>query len=763
MSYLENDKGLLENLDQRIRGLMSDSKDPEYTVYLQKLLERVRQQKYHADLIAVELDRSYQMYLKRMQINETPEPQINAEEMVKVEMHTDAEICVEEKAQTNVDKSMGAEEKTQTNIERCMDESEQLLHAEETKYFNLVEQVPVVQEVSKQQMAANNTSQLQYQSQPPMPVRTTIQKKSSAEFTIGAAVLSVVGGGFILAALVTLGMTFMEGMVKGLCLYGVSLLFLLVSELVLYRKWPKLGATFSAIGIGGLYLSTIVNYLGLHNFSLWVTLGIIVGITLFVVLLSRRRDSNLYRIIGIIAGYLCFFAVESNISETEFYAVTGMILFWNTLCIVIPVRKTGTGMRITHIVLNTIFAILFMLRVREICDFGEFPILIFIVSSIVILQALFVSQVCALKKKNIEKISAGFLTVYYISSFFYLIMVNTLVYDLLDFRFNAWYCYSSVIAISIISLITILVLSIKKCTGQGHIYLVLSLMLLLIMGCSYQEWDYIGTLLILVLITKSVCCWKKSTAFRIADVYLTVELCLSIASFEGVYVYALLAGVAFSILMICYWQTYYEIILTITLVAYTATNLPFVLQLPAVVGILLVCILAFNNVKRWQGKYILLFNGLALGGQIICFLRLCSPMYQNEYITYLCMLVFGIATIGLTFQEKYQMNFSGKYLVFAIFLTYMAFIVRTNVPVVNSILLMVIALVCVGTGFVTDKKSIRIYGLVMSLVVCGKLVLYDFFKAATLQKTILFFTVGVIALVIASIYIILEKKNSNSR
>lgn len=124
------------------------------------------------------------------------------------------------------------------------------------------------------------------------------------------------------------------------------------------------------------------------------------------------------------------------------------------------------------------------------------------------------------------------------------------------------------------------------------------------------------------------------------------------------------------------------------------------------------------------------------------------------------MLVFGLAVIGLTLQEKYQMNFKGRYMVLAVFLTYMAFIFRTNVRVVNSILLMVIALVCVGTGFVVDKKSVRIYGLVLSLVVCGKLVMYDFFKAATLQKTILFFAVGMIALLIAAIYIILEKKNS---
>ena len=225
----------------------------------------------------------------------------------------------------------------------------------------------------------------------------------------------------------------------------------------------------------------------------------------------------------------------------------------------------------------------------------------------------------------------------------------------------------------------------------------------------------------------------------------------------------LLAGIGISILMIRYWQTCFEIILTATLLTYTVSRLPVILQLPMAVGILLIGILVFNNVKRWRGKNILLFNGLALGGQIICFLKLHSPIYQNEYITYFCMLVFGLATIGLTLNEKYQMSLKGRHMVLAMFLTYMALIFRTNVPVVNSILLMVIALVCVGTGFVIDKRTIRIYGLILSLAVCAKLVLYDFFKAATVQKTILFFAVGVIALVIAAIYIILEKKKINRK
>ena len=97
-----------------------------------------------------------------------------------------------------------------------------------------------------------------------------------------------------------------------------------------------------------------------------------------------------------------------------------------------------------------------------------------------------------------------------------------------------------------------------------------------------------------------------------------------------------------------------------------------------------------------------------------------------------------------------------------IVLTYMALIVNTNVPVINSVLIMLIALVSVTLGFLKKDKPVRIYGLVLSFCTCGKIALYDYWGAPVLQKTVLFFVVGVIALAIAGIYIVLEKNTVNN-
>lgn len=803
MNTIDDRNGVLENLERHVGMLLLESKDHYYTEYLQKLLERVRQQKYQTDLLAAELDRSYEMYVNRMKLagvevdkaqksakvqepvkmqEQAPGEAQETEELVEQQGTVEPQGTVEQQGtiepQEPVEPQGTLKLQEPIELQKPIEPQELIESLELTEAQKSVE----VQETMELQSSVENQIQeavekglsteapdtveapKQADVQPfsvPVPEerKAAPQKQSSTEFTIGAAVLSIIGGGFILAALVTLGMTFAGGIVKGACLYGVALFFLLISELLLYRKLPMLGAAFSAIGIGGLYLVTIVNYLRLHNFNLLVMLGVTLGITLFVVLLSRKRDSVLYRIIAMIAGYLCFLTIERGITDTEFLVVSGMILLMNILCIAFPVRRHYAAIRMVHMFSNSFFAIFFVCRALLVCDVSKLPVLIFVISSMLILQILFVVQRYSYHKEKVKE-QYCFLAVYYFSAVCYLFMVTMLAGGLVDIYGDNWYCYGSAIAVAVISLLSMLALTLKKCSGQEHIYTILNLILLCVMKASGEKWDDIICLLILLVAVKAIGWWKNSVILRVNDLCITVLLCFAVATHEGAQAYALLAGIVLSILLMHYWQTCFEIILTATLAAYTASHLPTILQLPMIVGLLLIGILVFNNVKRWRGKHILLFNGLALGGQLICFLDLHSPVYQNEYITYFCMLVFGLATIGLTLQEKYQMNFKGKYMVLAIFLTYMAFIFRTNVPVVNSILLMIIALVCVGTGFVVGKKTMRIYGLILSLVVCGKLVMYDFFKAATLQKTILFFTVGVIALVIAAIYIILEKKNN---
>ena len=69
------------------------------------------------------------------------------------------------------------------------------------------------------------------------------------------------------------------------------------------------------------------------------------------------------------------------------------------------------------------------------------------------------------------------------------------------------------------------------------------------------------------------------------------------------------------------------------------------------------------------------------------------------------MFVFVLAYLVLTLQERYYKKFKHRELIIVIFLTYMALIVKTNVPVINSVLIMLIALVSVTLGFLKKDKN----------------------------------------------------------
>lgn len=198
---------------------------------------------------------------------------------------------------------------------------------------------------------------------------------------------------------------------------------------------------------------------------------------------------------------------------------------------------------------------------------------------------------------------------------------------------------------------------------------------LLMRSGLYGEWEYAVGLLSMLIVSK-VLSFKKSKIIRVVDALNTILLCLSVISYKRPANILLLIGIVFCVLTIHYWQTFYEILITFTVVFYVTEcmQLPVLLELPFVVGMLLIGILLFNNVKRWHGKNILLFNILALFGQAYCFLGILHPVYQNAYTTFLCMFVFGLATIVLTFQKKYHMDFRGKYVILIFFLIYMTFV-----------------------------------------------------------------------------------------
>ena len=77
----------------------------------------------------------------------------------------------------------------------------------------------------------------------------------------------------------------------------------------------------------------------------------------------------------------------------------------------------------------------------------------------------------------------------------------------------------------------------------------------------------------------------------------------------------------------------------------------------------------------------------------------------------------------------------------------------SNSPVV----LMTIAFANVWTGFKINILEVRKYGLILSLIVCSKLILVDFYLYNFVIKTGLFL-IGIVALAISYVYSKLEQE-----
>ena len=307
-------------LEQQAREYLMQSKDPIFTQYVQQLIPRIQKQPQYVEQLQAELDKSVEYWHQRQKLDAERAESAAAGQ-------------VQETVQPTTQKPM-------------QEQSSGQFTEQQTGQFT-------------GQPAGQVTAQPagQFSTQPAAePVVQGTKKKQNAEYLIGTIALSVVGGVFILTALVLMGMYFMNGWIKGISLYVVSLGVVLLAELLIRRKLPKLAQIFSAIGMAALYLSTMINTLSLHNFGMLPAALIIGVITVGTVLLSRKRDSLIHRLLGIASCWLCAYplSMSSGLSMAEVLMVMGLILILSILCACVPVHRFHTASQLILLASTTV-------------------------------------------------------------------------------------------------------------------------------------------------------------------------------------------------------------------------------------------------------------------------------------------------------------------------------------------------------------------------------------------------------------------------
>ncbi len=594
-------------------------------------------------------------------------------------------------------------------------------------------------------------------------------KKTSVEFTIGAGVLGSIGVVFILTAFVIMGMNYMNGLAKGIALYVISLAVLLLSELLLTRKLPGFAAAVSSLGIGGLYLSAILNYLYLKNFNCYVTVASTAVISLLAVLISRKRDSGAMKIVSLLGCYISlypagqsFLAVEAGAASdrtARFLAAACVLLLVNLAALFLPVKKHRDAVNMTHMILNTCFSVAFAATAFFRLD-GCMPALWYLLGAA--LEQGLIFYVMEGKKKEETSWTVWNMAVYLCADTV-LRMTVCLFYVLAaersGERYVLWEMHLLTGGFFLSGLLVFFLF--RKSVLKWLQYMLFAFQTLIVYGllmAGREElyWWCLGVVLFVFLLSKAL---SRVKMLRISELVITLwTACVALyyfQEFRPLSALCFLGAFLLSLAALHEWRSLYEEIFILLLECFVLLRFRNTLTPAVMAGILFLGTAGFNYIGFFRDRYTRWFNYINLGflGVIYAAAAFCG----NNY-TYGALLLLGVAFILLMFQERFGMGFRFKNVILVLFVCYMALLWELPAPILKSALLMVAAIGAVAAGFAVKQKSLRITGLSLTLAVCGKMILYDFAAADTFAKMLVFMIVGLIALAISGIYIALEKK-----
>ncbi|MBD5461288.1 MAG: hypothetical protein HDR26_10165 [Lachnospiraceae bacterium] len=736
----ERDYGSLENIQAKINRMRQESVDERFTQYLMQAQTRLDQNVRDANLLSNEIDNNYKIYqsLHMPVVPQTPtSPVVPQTPVSQIPPQMPAEPAVPQVPVSQIPPQMPA--------------------------------APVTPQVFSQPVYIPQGIQGNFGYKVP-----PVKKKSDLEFQIGAGLFCIIGILFILVAFVMMGMTYMSGMIKGLSLYLMAAVIIAVSEVLIRRRMEKISLGITGLGIGCLYASTLLNLYYLHNFNSLVALGVTLAVTILAIFIGRKKDSGIIKVISFIGSYICFMPVARFGSDLEFITVTGMLFLVNVMTLALPVKKGRTAVHVAHMISNMV------LTLMTVPVAGNSPIdsrlaLVYILLNIFVIGLIFLQMEKDVWKRRNE--GAYVDDAWIIALYGFTLFMESAPY--------AWCVVSKLVSYSVLKTGNIPVYWMHVMVAA---YGLTALILFVLMRKSNLKWIQYYALVAMVFVcyvargdrtsvTISVLAvflasklLARVRALKISEIVITlctvfVALVLfttTLMSGTEWYSHAFAAAFLLSIFALYHYKPLYQAVITFVLTYYITMQVGKLWPaetmdlIPALnVGVLFLLLLLFNHVKWWRGRYQKIYNYGNLGYMLFwCFASFGSSSYLNCTI----LAVLGTAVVILAFQPLFCMDFRWKYLFMVMFWTYMAVISDAGAALVTSSILMAVAIGSVIIGFALTRKEVRIYGLVLAVLVCLKVLFYDFLGMPLREKMLLFLIVGVIILAISCIYIILEKK-----
>lgn len=188
------------------------------------------------------------------------------------------------------------------------------------------------------------------------------REKKNMEFAIGAGVLGILGAIFLLTAFVIFAMNFLSGLGKGICLYGIAAAVLALSELFVRKRQEKFALGMSGAAFCGLFLTTLINYVYFSVFNSVVAVLLTVLTVLAAFLLDYRRDSGLFRLVALTGSICCLFPVIGYRNLWSFLIVGGITILLQLGAAFLPVSRKQDGILIFQMITVCFGVLLFSNR-----------------------------------------------------------------------------------------------------------------------------------------------------------------------------------------------------------------------------------------------------------------------------------------------------------------------------------------------------------------------------------------------------------------
>ena len=250
---------------------------------------------------------------------------------------------------------------------------------------------------------------------------------------------------------------------------------------------------------------------------------------------------------------------------------------------------------------------------------------------------------------------------------------------------------------------------------------------------------------------------------RGGDIGLTVwAIILMLGMYGEAGGYILLVILLVKIASIRFYHLFYELAISISSVFVVAISFENDITVAIVVAMIWLFMLLFNYVECFRNCYTKAYNYVMWVLLGIIYLGYSLDLEQTTWLIIFIMAFLGMGILYTTISERFGIREAYRPTISAGFLSYMSLVVPFTYDVTASILIMLIGVVSIGVGFYIKDKVLRIYGLIISLIVCFKITLFDFEEGESLEKMVLFFVAGAISLIISGIYVLLEKKDKKN-